>query len=37
VTFSGVTVYSQMVELVLGAPDLTGDSASAVRSTLVIN
>jgi hypothetical protein len=36
-TFSGVTVYSQMVELVLGAPDLTVDSSSAVRSTLVIN
>jgi hypothetical protein len=26
-----------MVELVLGAPDLTVDSSSAVRSTLVIN
>jgi len=36
-TFNGVTVYSQIAELLTGAPDLTVVSSSTVRSTLVIN
>src|SRR5262249_9083706 len=31
-TFNGVTVYSQLVELLTGAPDLTVVSSSTVRS-----
>lgn len=36
-TFAGQTVYSQIAELVLGASDLTVQSSSPVRSTIVIN